>query len=148
MAEFIWTVEGKLTKKQEQALNTMEIIAKAFYDEQYNKRRRTWRELKRMTGLSDGAISKHLKELIRQGVVKRVFAVTHYEYTGESVDIKGKKRQKMVEGARFYKNMRDSKDIQYQEGHFTKPKAGSTKKRFVRTGHLRRFPTKKASKPS
>ena len=153
MAEFIWTVRGKLTKKQKQALNTMETITRAFYDEQYNNRRRTWRELKQMTGLSNGALSKHLKELIDQHVVRRVPAVTYYEYTGESVCIKGKKRQKMQEVTRFYKSRQNPKDIRYQEGYLTKPRARSVKdlarppKRFVRTGPLRRFPPKKAAKP-
>jgi DNA-binding Lrp family transcriptional regulator len=136
-------IEGALTKKQEQALNTMITIIDAFYGERENKQMRTWRELEQATGLSTGALSKHLRNLIDQGVIKKV--PVHYEYTEEPIKIKGEKRLKMQEVTRFYKSRQDPQDILCQPGFLTKPKARSTKylakppSRFVATGPIQRF---------
>lgn len=133
-----------MTTKQRQALNTIQTIIEAFYDEQDNKQTRTWRELQQTAGLSAGALSKHLRDLIGQGVIKKVPA--HYEYTERPVNIKGKKHRKVQEVIRFYKSRQNPKDIKYQLGYLTKPKARSAKRlanpppRFVHTGPVRQFP--------
>ncbi|MGA2308746.1 MAG: hypothetical protein ABSG57_04250 [Candidatus Bathyarchaeia archaeon] len=91
--------EGKLTEKQQQALRTKEKIIRAFYDEN-EKKHRSWSELKSLTKLSSGALSKHLRELVSQGVVKRKIIINEknsmrevYEYTEKFLVVRGKQPQ-------------------------------------------------------
>jgi len=87
--------EGELTKKQRQALDsTLSVVSACYEDDGITKKGRTWGELMRITGLSRGALSKHLKRLIVQGVIKpkvnennlRIF----YEVTGNGITVKGR----------------------------------------------------------
>ena len=103
-------IEGELTRKQKQRLETIYDILRAFYNERNEKTPRTWNDLTRITRLSSGTLSKYLKELVRQGVVRGIIGIhkeekekdgeikirerliPFYEYTEGFLSIKGKKR--------------------------------------------------------
>lgn len=123
-------VEGKLTRKQQQALETTENVIRAFYDTENKKISRTWNDLLEITGLSKGALSKHLKELVRQDVVKGVVK-THknrltifYVYTKKVFRIKGKTLPEEIPGnvCRIWFNDKGIKGWQW--GYMKKSKGG------------------------
>jgi hypothetical protein len=85
-------VEGVLTEKQKQALRTMITIVAAFY-EKGKKRTMTWDELLSKTEMSSGALSKHLKELKRQGTLQHIPA--HYVCVNNKIYIRGEDHRKL-----------------------------------------------------
>jgi DNA-binding Lrp family transcriptional regulator len=130
---FTYGIKGKLTKKQEQALKTMKEISYAFYDEKDNKHQRTMKELKQITGLSSGVLSKHVRELVKQDVIRGTIKVQNnrltafFEYNDRAaVKLEGKKPEKIKEAARIY--MSDKERI-VQLGHLVKGKGKS--QRFI-----------------
>jgi hypothetical protein len=121
-------VHGKLTKKQQTALNSKKRILNAFYDvDEIEKHTRTWKQLKELTELSSGALSKHLKELLLGNVVCRrkswesvqgkthVHPISLYEITGKPIEITGKERA-VEEAVRFYQIEKEI-TVPYQWGH-------------------------------
>jgi hypothetical protein len=108
------TKVGYLTKKQEKTLEEIEKICYLFYDEhksgQYGLTQRTWGELLSLSYVSKGFLSKHLRELISQGVVEKHAKVEFngkvdifYTYTEKSFEIHGKAPEPSVlDGARVY----------------------------------------------
>ena len=124
-------VEGKLTKKQKQSLESIEDIMRSFYNNKNKKTQRTWNDLKRVTMLSSGALSKHLKELVRQGVVKGIVRVHEnrltifFEYTEKVFRIKGKILPEEIPGnvCRIWFNDKGIAD--YEWGYMKKAKGGN-----------------------
>lgn len=104
MVQFNVAAKGKLSKKQEQALKTKEKIVRAFYDKDgVYTQRRTWKELKRLSKLSSGAVSKHLKDLVKQEMVVGKVIIdekgsmkTVFEYNPDKcLDVKGDDRREV-----------------------------------------------------
>jgi len=124
-------VEGGLSKKQHQALETKDVIIRAFYDTQNERTPRTWNALLEITGLSRGALSKHLKELVRQGVVEGYVKVYHdrlttfYEYTEKFFRLKGKIPPGEIRGNVCQIEFRPD-GLYAKWGHMKKGKHGST----------------------
>jgi hypothetical protein len=129
---------NKLTKKQEIALNSKINIVSAFYDaDGTGKHTRTWGQLKELTGLSSGALSKHLKELLLDNVICRhknwqpvrgktgVHPTSSYEITGKSIEVEGKQSQTLEDDCRIY--MIDKRIVGYQVGYLKKGFGGNTK---------------------
>ena len=144
MSVFRWAtvIEGELTKKQEQAVATMETIAKACDGKSMNMK-----ELKRATKLSAGALSEHLRELVSQGVIEgRVVlnkanrmedAFTHNP--SAALKMKGKKPQSVEETFRICVT-KDRKQRRFIQHGYTRTVRGvqdklqrkkSKRKRFV-----------------
>jgi DNA-binding Lrp family transcriptional regulator len=123
------STEGKLTKKQEQALRTIETIIRAFYNDKSEKQERTRNELKQVTKLSSGVLSKHIKELICQGVIKGTVKIIQnrqticYEYTENFIEIKGKRPQSMIDTCRITFNHKGI--VGYQWGYLKKGRGGA-----------------------
>jgi predicted ArsR family transcriptional regulator len=110
--------EGELTKKQEETVAGIRRICFSFYDKSKKAHvPRKWDELVSIPNVSRGFLSKHLRELISQGVVnverkldEEGRLATFYTYTGASYQIKGKKPEPPVlDAARIYY---DKKGIQ------------------------------------
>jgi hypothetical protein len=86
---------GKPTKKQEQKTETIKKIIMAFYIDD-KKEHRTWAQLKTLTKLSNGALSKYIRELVEKDLVKCERKVingrlqTLYEYRQKGFEIVGK----------------------------------------------------------
>lgn len=140
MSVFKWVeeIKGELTKKQEQALATMKKIMEACDEKLMNMK-----ELKRATKLSASALSKHLRELIRQGVIKGNVVVNKanrmenvFTYNPSAIlKMKGKKPQPAEEVFRY-----------------ALPKDREERRLFVQHGYIRRvknrtpYPSKKRNK--
>jgi len=134
MSVFKWAtvIEGELTKKQKQALATMKKIMKACDEKSMNMK-----ELKRATKLSTGALSEHLRELIRQGVIGGRVVVNKANRMEDvfthnpsaALKMKGKKPQPVVETIRFRIPKDKEKPRLMQHGYTRKVKGG--RKRFV-----------------
>lgn len=128
-------VEGELNKKQEQALATMKRICKAC-----DGRELTFKQLKEVTKLSMGVLSKHLRELIRQktiegkvrvnekGKLEMVFIYDHS--TSHAITMKGKKPQPVEETSRIYMPKDKKKPLLIQHG-YTKNVKGKKKGFFA-----------------
>jgi DNA-binding transcriptional ArsR family regulator len=130
---FSYEIKGKLTEKQETGLKSMRRIAYAFYDEKNKKHQRTREELKEITGLAASTLSKHLIELVKQGVIKGTVRVRDnrltdiFEYNDRVfVKLDGAKSEKIREGMRFFIT---DKEIFFQRGFFAKGKGKS--QRFI-----------------
>jgi len=102
----VYSVEDELSGKQKQRLQTIEKIVGAFYDENFEKRALTRKQLVELTGLSRVTLWKYMKELIRQGVIRGEVKVIDdsmeiiYEYTEKGYEIKGR-TPKIVDAARI-----------------------------------------------
>jgi hypothetical protein len=104
-----WTEIGELTEKQKQRLATIQKILSAFFNEKEERIALTWAQLKQITKISQPALSKYMKELVAQNVIKGQSKVDNerlkvfYEYDGkQSFEIKGKKQVKVIETARIF----------------------------------------------
>jgi hypothetical protein len=155
MSVFKWAIvtEGELTKKQEQALATMKKIMKACDGKSMNMK-----ELKLATKLSASALSKHLRELIHQGVIEGKVVVSEASSEAScmrrkllpmenvfmrnpnvALKMKGKKPQPVVETIQFHIPKGEPRRIWH--GYTRKVKGG--RKRFVPDFELiRRKPAK------
>jgi len=114
-------------------LSTIKKIIEAFYDDKCQKVWRTWVDLKQTSGLSSGALSKHIKELVRQEVVKGEVKVNEknrlkvfYTYTEKAFHIKGKEKPSLSPCCRIYIDKKTNK--KYWQWGFLKK--GKGKKRY------------------
>ena len=143
---FLYEVTGKLTKKQEQKLETIAQIISGFYDRFENKQELTIKELKQETGLSSGVLSKHLQELVEKDIVKGTVKVhnnrltmvfehddqTEYKIKGLCVEkVKDVVRAKMMQTG-----------FTAQRGHLARGKLGKDKKTNVIKRSWRFIPEK------
>ena len=98
VGSFANSSEGKLTKKQEQTIETVRKICLAFSDK--SKKEvvwRTWDEIVAYSGLSNGGVSKYFSKLISKGIIimdrqrdKKGKFHNYYTYTGKSFFVQGK----------------------------------------------------------
>lgn len=138
---FTYEVRGALTKKQKQKLDTISEVVAGFYDEFDTKQPRTIKELKQVTGLSSGVLSKHMQELVEKGIVKGTVEVREFgtvetknkrltmvfEYDGQTeYFIEGSKKEKVKDGMRF--KMMKTTVVDAKRGHFVRGKLGKDKK--------------------
>jgi hypothetical protein len=108
---FAWGYTGELTKKQEQTLENVKKMCRSFYDKTKKMNvPRKWNELVSCADVSRGFLSKHLRELVKQGIIEVETKLdsegrltTFYSYTGKSYHIEGKKPEPSVlEAARIF----------------------------------------------
>jgi DNA-binding Lrp family transcriptional regulator len=144
MSVFKWAeaIEGELTKKQEQALATMKTIVNACSEKPMSVK-----QLKQATKLSASALSKHLRELIRQGVIKGKVVLNEANRMEDvfthnpsaALKMKGKKPQSVEETFRIYVP-KDRKQRRFIQHGYTRTVRGvqdklqrkkSKRKRFV-----------------
>lgn len=128
MPSFNYETSAKLTEKQKQALQTVKNIVLAFYDDD-KKKQRTWTKLRELTRLSSGALSKHLRELVKQGVVKGEVKINDknnmqvfYEYTEEFFVVEGKEDSTLIPAGRVYSDKKRIIGVQW--GYMKKGKSG------------------------
>jgi DNA-binding MarR family transcriptional regulator len=126
------TKVGYLTKKQEKTLEEIEKMCHLFYEEdksgRYGLTQRTWGELLSLSHVSKGFLSKHLRELISQGVVEKKVNMEpdgkvniFYTYTEKSFEIHGKAPDPSVlDGARVYYDKNKIAEVEW--GLFKKRK--------------------------
>jgi DNA-binding Lrp family transcriptional regulator len=131
MSLFSYIIHGELTGKHKQALQTIDDILRAFYNEKHEKEPRKWNDLMKITGLSNAVLSKHLRELIRQGVVKGEVRVPEnkmeifYEYTGKAYIVEGQE-PKLKEVTRiWFDKMGKEGAVKVEQGFLKKGKGGS-----------------------
>jgi hypothetical protein len=131
MSLFGYIIQGELTGKDKQRLETIDDILRAFYNGKHEKIPRKWNDLLAITGLSNAVLSKHLRELIRQGVVKGEVKAPEntmeifYEYTGKSYVVKGRTpKLKEVTRIHFDKKGKDG-IVKIEQGFLKKGKGKS-----------------------
>lgn len=131
---FLFKHSGTLTKKQLQKIKTMGTIVESLYDEQANCIWRTVLEITRATGLSRGVLSRHIRELVKQGVIKGEVRVAgdrltmFFAATGKPYVTEGKIED--IDADVIYTNP-DYPSIIYERATMKKLKGGK-RKRFVR----------------
>lgn len=131
MSLIAYIIHGELTGKDKQRMETIDDILRAFYNEKHEKQPRKWNDLLEITGLSNAALSKHLRELIRQRVVRGEVRVenrdspmeTFYEYTGKAFKITGR-TPKLTEVSRVY-HAKGVGVVKIEQGFLKKGKGGS-----------------------
>lgn len=134
MSIFGYIISGELTGKDKQRLQTIDDILRAFYNEKHEKIPRKWNDLMTITGLSNAVLSKHLRELIWQGVVEGKVKVKgpkapmeiFYEYTRKSYLIKGR-TPKLEEVTRIWLPKKGKKGEQKIEQGFLKKGKGESR---------------------
>ena len=135
----ICEIEGELTKKQEQKLETMMKILNSF--ECFNEKTRdfyprwlTLTEIKEKTGLSKGIISKYMRELFEKGVVEGKVEVRNGKFvmvftlTGKNYKMKGEVKDLDII---YVPKNEPPKYVIYEIGVLTKSKLGKGKSRRV-----------------
>ena len=132
----ICEIEGELTKRQWQKLETIMKILNCFEKtrDSYPKWL-TLTEIKEKTGLSKGIISKYMRELFEKGVVEGKVEVRNKKFvmvftlTGKNYKMKGE----VKDSDTIYvpKDLRNKGYVIYEIGVLTKSKLGKGKSRRV-----------------
>lgn len=137
----------RLTGKGKQGFNTVRQIICALYDEKNNKQKLTIGEIRQKTGLSKSVLSKHIKELVKQEVIRGTIEVRKsdkserleavYEHNEKIMyKLKGKKVSVPEEAVRFYYDPEATGQEEYcciAPGHLVGGSKGDTKKQEIIT---------------
>ena len=126
----ICEIEGELTKKQEQKLETIMKILNSFecFNEETQDFYAEWltlNEIKERTDLSKGIISRYMRELFKKGVVEGKVEIKNKKFvmvftlTGKNYEMKGKVKD---EDKIYFPKNRNEKYIIYERGVLRKRK--------------------------